>query len=144
MSKLRISHFKSYKNIDEAPGQIVQIVRLRIKSGSATSGPPIGPVLGQYAIPISKFCTEFNERTSELFKSGVEVFVTLYYMLDGSYNFSLGLPISSICLRRAVRISKTSGKPKCRKLANMRVRRWHKVGAISQYVLYEVLLYRHA
>jgi large subunit ribosomal protein L11 len=116
MAKLRMSHFKLYSSVEETPGQINQIVRLRIKSGSATSGPPIGPVLGQYAIPISKFCTEFNDRTSEFFKSGVELFVTLYYLEDGSYNFDVGIPISSICIRRAVRIARTTGKPTGRQI----------------------------
>ena len=46
MVKLRISHFTPYKYDEQTPGQIQQIVRLRIKSGAATSGTPIGPVLG--------------------------------------------------------------------------------------------------
>jgi len=142
MAKLRISHFKPYSNVEEIPGQIQQIVRLRIKSGSATSGPPIGPVLGQYAIPISKFCTEFNDRTMEFFKDGVAVFVTLYYLTDGSYNFDVGIPISSICLRRAVCITRTTGHPVGRQIRSWRCRSWRVTGVMSQYMLYEVLLYR--
>jgi len=111
MSKIRIGQFKVVRGCYDMAGQIYQIVRLRIKSGSATSGPPIGPVLGQYAIPISKFCTEFNDRTVEFFKSGTVVFVTLYYYVDGSYSFDLRAPILSICLRTAARIDKGIGKP---------------------------------
>jgi large subunit ribosomal protein L11 len=123
MVKLRMSHFTPYRTDEETPGQIQQIVRLRIKSGSATSGPPIGPVLGQYAIPISKFCTEFNERTLEFFKSGVEVFVTLHYLVDGSYCFTILLPITSICFSRAVRITQSTGVPSGRYDARRRCRR---------------------
>lgn len=144
MAKLRLVHFKLCRNAEEAPGQlqVQQIVRLRIKSGAATSGPPIGPVLGQYAIPISKFCTEFNDRTLEFFKSGVDIFVTLYYMVDGSYNFDLGLPISSICFRRGVRIRISTGNPPGKHKFDMRRgRNWRMFGAMSQYMLYEILAY---
>ncbi len=120
MVKLRMSHVTPYRTEEDTPGQIHQIVRLRIKSGSATSGPPIGPVLGQYAIPISKFCTEFNERTIEFFKEGVAVFVTLYYLVDGSYYFTIALPISSICFCRAARIRRSSGVPLGRHYAQRR------------------------
>ena len=142
MTKLRISHFKVYSSVEEMPGQIQQIVRLRIKSGAATSGPPIGPVLGQYAIPISKFCTEFNDRTIELFKRDVDVFVTIFYLVDGSYNFDIGIPISSICLRIAARIKRTTGKPIGRQVRTNRCRRWAAYGVISQYMLFELIMYR--
>jgi large subunit ribosomal protein L11 len=111
-----IQHLQDYREKYRQPivlskaSVIKQILRLRIKSVSATSGPPIGPVLGQYAIPISKFCTEFNER-SAIFHDAVEVFVTLYNYEDGSYTFDVAIPISSICFRRAATIRKGSSKP---------------------------------
>ena len=146
MVKLRMSHFTPYRTDEETPGQIQQIIRLRIKSGSATSGPPIGPVLGQYAIPISKFCTEFNERTLDYFKSGVYVFVTLYYIVDGSYNFTIALPITSLCFSRAVGIKQSTGVPAGRHEVYRRCRRnnWRNIGAITQYMLFEVVKYRTA
>lgn len=142
MVKLRMSYFKPYRTEEETPGQIQQIVRLRIKSGSATSGPPIGPVLGQYAIPISKFCTEFNERTLDFFKSGVSVFVTLYYLVDGSYTFTIALPINSICLCRAARILKSTGSAAGRHDWPLRIMNWRRFGVLSQYMLYEIVRYR--
>jgi ribosomal protein L11 len=141
-----MSHLKPYRTEEETPGQIQQIVRLRIKSGSATSGPPIGPVLGQYAIPISKFCTEFNERTIDFFKSDVAVFVTLHYLVDGSYYFTISLPITSICFSRAVHITQSTGVPSGRHNTRRRCKRnnWRRIGAITQYMLFEVVQYRTA
>jgi hypothetical protein len=73
-SKLRPDFREQYVALDIENDTVIHIIRLRIKSMSATSGPPIGPVLGQYAIPISKFCSEFNERT-KVYNENVEVFV---------------------------------------------------------------------
>lgn len=137
MAKLRLDYFDNYRSEQEMPGQIQQIVRLRIKSGAATSGPPIGPVLGQYAIPISKFCTEFNDRTLDFFTAGVEVFVTLFYLVDGSYIFELASPISSICFRRAVGIKKGSSHAGSRRRPHVRA------GIITPYMLFEAIIYKN-
>jgi ribosomal protein L11 len=143
VAKLRLHAHAHYRSEEEAPGQIQQIVRLRIKSGSATSGPPIGPVLGQYAIPISKFCTEFNERTQAMFVKDVSVFVTLYYLLDGTYYFDLAIPISSICFSRAARLKKGSGTAHGGK-AHLKVHRISNRlrGVITPYMLFEAIMYR--
>jgi ribosomal protein L11 len=132
-----------YRQEEETPGQIQQIVRLRIKSGSATSGPPIGPVLGQYAIPISKFCTEFNERTQAIFVKNVEVFVTLFYLCDGTYSFDLAIPISSVCFRRAARIQKGSGSAYGRNAVNsVHLLSTRLRGVLTPYMLFEAIMYR--
>lgn len=80
---------------------IEHIIRMRIKSKSATSGPPIGPVLGQYAIPISQFCTEFNERSGAYYNNDVDIFVTLYQYMDGTFSFDMFAPVTITCFRRA-------------------------------------------
>jgi large subunit ribosomal protein L11 len=103
---------------------------MRIKSMSATSGPPIGPVLGQYAIPISKFCAEFNERTT-IYNDGVEVFVTPYHYADGSYSFELYSPVSSTCFKRAATIDRCIGRKK--RLGS---------GIITPYMFYEAVMYK--
>jgi large subunit ribosomal protein L11 len=97
---------------------------------SATSGPPIGPVLGQYAIPISKFCSEFNERT-KLFNDGVEIFVTIFHYADGHYTFELATPISSMCFKRAAGIMRGYGK-------NLKMGS----GVITPYMIFESVIYK--
>lgn len=97
---------------------------------SATSGPPIGPVLGQYAIPISKFCTDFNDR-STIYEDGVDVYVTLYHYADGSYDYEMFTAVMSSCLKRAAGINTGYGR---------RPRRIR--GVITPYLIFEAVAYR--
>ena len=130
MAKLRPDYRDRYVELEIENDTILHIIRLRIKSMSATSGPPIGPVLGQYAIPISKFCSDFNER-STLFNEGVYVFVTLFHYADGSYSFDLHTAVTSLCIKRAVGLLKGYGKQP------IRLR-----GIITPYLLFEAVSYR--
>lgn len=109
---------------------VVHILRMRIKSMSATSGPPIGPVLGQYAIPISKFCTEFNDRSS-IYNEGVDVFVTLYHYYDGTYSFDLYAPVSATCFKRAAGIHRSFGDKQTL---------WN--GILTPYMFLEAVMYK--
>ena len=109
---------------------VVHVLRMRIKSMSATSGPPIGPVLGQYAIPISRFCTEFNER-SAVYNEGVELFVTLYHFADGTYSFDIYAPVSSTCFKRAACIERSMGTKQ--RIGN---------GVLTPYMFFEAVMYK--
>lgn len=130
MAKLRPDYRDRYVELEIENDTILHIIRLRIRSMSATSGPPIGPVLGQYAIPIAKFCTDFNER-SALFSEGVYVFVTLFHYADNSYTFTMSTAVTSICLMKAAGISSGYGTQP------VRLR-----GIITPYLLFEAVSYR--
>ena len=86
------------------------IVYLQIKAQNATSGPPIGPALGQCGIPSAPFCKDFNDRSS-IYYSNVNVFVTLFLYRTGEYTFDLKLPSLSFLLMRAVKMKKGLSKP---------------------------------
>ena len=130
LSKLRPDFREQYVALEVENETIIHIIRLRIKSMSATSGPPIGPVLGQYAIPISKFCSEFNERT-KVYNSDVDVFVTLYHFADGTYMFDLSTPVCSMCFKRAAGINRGFGK-------QMKIGG----GFVTPYMFFEAVLYK--
>lgn len=130
MAKLRPDYRDRYFDLEIENDTILHIIRLRIRSMSATSGPPIGPVLGQYAIPISKFCSDFNER-STLFNDGVDVFVTLFHYADGTYSFDMFTAVTSICLKRAAGLSRGYGSQP------LRLR-----GIITPYLLFEAVSYK--
>ena len=130
LAKLRPDFRDLYVNLDIENDTLVHVIRLRIKSMSATSGPPIGPVLGQYAIPISKFCSEFNERTTYL-NEGVDVFVTLFHYANGSYSFDISTPVSSMCFKRAAGITRGFGKKL--KMGS---------GFITPYMIFESVIYK--
>lgn len=130
MAKLRPDYRDRYVDLEIENDTILHIIRLRIKSMSATSGPPIGPVLGQYGISISKFCSDFNER-STLYNEGVDVFVTLFHYADGSYSFDFYTVVTSLCLKRAAGISRGYGRQPTR----LR-------GIITPYLIFEAVSYR--
>lgn len=130
MAKLKPDYRDRYVELEIENDTILHIIRLRIKSMSATSGPPIGPVLGQFAIPISKFCSDFNER-STLYNDGVDVFVTLFHYADGSYSFDMYTAVTSVCLKRAAGISSGYGSQP------VRLR-----GLITPYLLFEAVSYK--
>jgi large subunit ribosomal protein L11 len=136
MVKLRFAYTDRYIDSQPAKDRIRNIIRLRINSMSATSGPPIGPVLGQYGIPLSKFCSESNER-SKVFSENVAVFVTLHYYMDGHFTFELSAPISSICYKRAAGIQAGYGRPG-------RAFPPRRRGILTTYMLYEAIEFRNA
>lgn len=120
------------------------VVYLQIKANNATSGPPIGPALGQCGIPAAPFCKEFNDRTL-IFKSNVILFVTLYLHITGEYNFDIKLPSTSFFLMRAVKMRKGLKKPgflysDIQEVKNRRV--FLRFKYITPYLIYELFLYR--
>jgi large subunit ribosomal protein L11 len=129
-AKLRTDYRENYLHEEVQNDTILHILRMRIKSISATSGPPIGPVLGQYGIPISKFCSEFNERT-QIYNGYVHVFVTLYHYADGNFSFDIFAPTSSIFLRRAAQLNRCCG-------TQLRMRG----GLLTPYLFYEAVVYK--
>jgi len=82
-------------------------IKLQIKAGEATPGPPIGSVLGPHGINLPQFCKEYNEQTKDQAGSVVPVEVTIYQ--DRSYSFKLGVPPVSDLIKRAAGIEKGSG-----------------------------------
>ena len=89
---------------------IESCIYLKIKAESASSGPPIGPTLGQYGIPAAQFCKDFNERTV-IFKKHVELKVVIYLYRSGIYTFELDFPTATFFFKRLLRISLCTGKP---------------------------------
>jgi large subunit ribosomal protein L11 len=120
------------------------IIYLQIKAQSASSGPPIGPALGQCGIPAAPFCKEFNERTSIL-KSNSVVFVDLYIYRTGEYSFDIKLPSNSYFLMVAVRCRKGLRKPGFI-FSDIQVFKkpfiLKRFKYLTPYMLYEIFLYK--
>jgi len=54
------------KGIVEDKKKIIQIIKLYAPAGSATAGPPIGPILGQHQLNTALFCKDFNALTAKM------------------------------------------------------------------------------
>lgn len=96
---------------------VVANIKLQIKAGAATPGPPIGSVLGPHGINLPQFCKEYNEQTREQSGSVVPVEITIYQ--DRSYTFKLGVPPVSDLIKAAAKIPKGSGDPSRNKVATL-------------------------
>ena len=80
------------------------VIRSTIKAGGATTGPPLGPVLGQRGLPLTKFVDEFNGMTKEI-KPGIPLPTRIH--IDGK-KFSIEIlePQQSYLIRQAAGIRK--------------------------------------
>jgi large subunit ribosomal protein L11 len=87
--------------------KVVAVIKLQIKAGQATSGPPVGPTLAPYGMPIMEFVKQYNAQTQAQAGSIVPAEVTIYN--DRSFTFILKTPPTSELLKKAAGIEKGSG-----------------------------------
>lgn len=87
--------------------KVTAVIKLQIKAGQATSGPPIGPTLAPHGVPIMEFVKQYNAATQNQVGSVVPAEVTVYG--DRTFTFVLKTPPTSEMLKKAVGIDKGSG-----------------------------------
>jgi large subunit ribosomal protein L11 len=92
-------------------------IKLQIKAGGATPGPPIGSTLGPHGINLPQFCKEYNEKTKDQAGSVVPVEITIYQ--DRSYTFKLGVPPVSDLIKATAGITKGAADPRRTKVASL-------------------------
>ena len=118
------------------------IIRIKLNAQSATSGQPVGPLLGQFGVPLIPFCKEFNERTSN-YHADVEVFVIMKLFVDNSYTFSIKPPSLSFLLIRASNIWKDSVKQLLDNKSNLLELASEPISVLTTFQLYEIVLYKN-
>jgi len=69
--------------------KVTGYIKVMIPAGKATPTPPLGPVLSQHGVSITKFCKSFNAKTSHL-DTNLSVLITVF--ADRSFTFEFKEP----------------------------------------------------
>jgi large subunit ribosomal protein L11 len=89
-------------------------LKLKIRAGQASAGPPVGSTLGQYGVNMMDFVGPFNDQTKDKMGQSVTVHITIYE--DRSMDWRVvGTPTDELILS-ALKESKGSGEPNKAKL----------------------------
>lgn len=98
--------------------KIVGFIKLQVPAGKANPSPPIGPALGQRGLNIMEFCKAFNAQTQGV-EPGLPLPVVITAFADKSFTFVIKSPPATALIKKAVKITKGSGKPHTDKVATI-------------------------
>jgi large subunit ribosomal protein L11 len=94
--------------------QVRANLKMKIKAGQASAGPPVGSTLGQYGVNMMDFINPFNDTTKDMQGQTVTVHITIYE--DKTMAFRVvGAPTDDL-IRAKLGIQKGSGRPNSEKL----------------------------
>ena len=90
-------------------------LKMKIRAGQASAGPPVGSSLGQYGVNMMDFINPFNEQTKDRMGQNVTVHITVYDDRSMAWRV-VGTPTDELILS-TLKIDKGSGKPNSEKLS---------------------------
>src|SRR5580698_10479787 len=90
-------------------------LKMKIKGGQASAGPPVGSSLGQYGVNMMDFVTPFNDQTKDRMGQVVTVHISIYDDRSMSWRV-VGTPTDELILA-ALKVDKGSGEPNKTKVA---------------------------
>lgn len=97
-----------------AEKKVVANLKLKLKAGQASAGPPVGSTLGQYGVNMMDFVGPFNDQTKELNGQDVTAHIAIYE--DRTMKFRVvGVPTDNLILSK-LGIAKGSGRPNSEKV----------------------------
>lgn len=84
-------------------------LKMKVRGGQASAGPPVGSSLGQYGVNMMDFVNPFNEQTKDKMGQMVTVHITIYDDRTMAWRV-VGTPTDELILA-ALKIDKGSGEP---------------------------------
>jgi large subunit ribosomal protein L11 len=89
-------------------------LKMKLRGGQASAGPPVGSTLGQYGVNMMDFVNPFNDQTKDRMGQNLTVHITIYE--DRTMDWRVvGTPTDELILS-ALKESKGSGEPNKTKL----------------------------
>ena len=107
--------------------EIIGLIKLQVKGGTANPSPPVGPALGAKGVNIMEFCKQFNARTQDRQGKLLPTVITVYE--DKSFDFIIKTPPAAVQLLEAAKIKKGSAESNRTKVAKVS---WEQVKNIAE------------
>jgi len=119
------------------------VLCFKIRANSATTGPPLGGLLGQYSISPALFCDQFNSRTSHI-NNNILLQVVIFLTISGEYKFNIKGPTTSFFLKKNLMLETGGSKPGFVSLKPKKIKSDSPkpIRFISRFMIYEILLYK--
>lgn len=89
-------------------------LKLKVRGGQASAGPPVGSTLGQYGVNMMDFVNPFNEETKDRMGQNLTVHITIYDDRTMAWRI-VGTPTDELIMA-ALKVDKGSGEPNKAKL----------------------------
>ena len=107
--------------------EILGLIKLQVRGGTANPSPPVGPALGAKGVNIMEFCKQFNARTQDRQGKLLPTVITVY--VDKSFDFVIKTPPAAVQLLEASKLKKGSSESNRVKVANVT---WDQVKVIAE------------
>ncbi len=107
--------------------EILGLIKLQVRGGTANPSPPVGPALGAKGVNIMEFCKQFNARTQDRQGKLLPTVITVY--VDKSFDFVIKTPPAAVQLLEASKVKKGSSESNRVKVAKVT---WDQVRAIAE------------
>tara|TARA_B100000963_G_C22536688_1_gene630138 strand:- start:413 stop:856 length:444 start_codon:yes stop_codon:yes gene_type:complete len=107
--------------------EILGLIKLQVRGGTANPSPPVGPALGAKGVNIMEFCKQFNARTQDRQGKLLPTVITVY--VDKSFDFVIKTPPAAVQLLEASKIKKGSSESNRVKVAKVT---WDQVKVIAE------------
>lgn len=92
-----------------ATKEIKANLKMKIRGGQASAGPPVGSTLGQYGVNMMDFVNPFNDQTKDRMGQVLTVHITIYD--DRTMDWRIvGTPTDELIMS-ALKVEKGSGEP---------------------------------
>lgn len=90
-------------------------LKMKIRGGQASAGPPVGSTLGQYGVNMMDFVNPFNDQTKDRMGQNLTVHITIFDDRTMEWRV-VGTPTDELILS-TLKVDKGSGKPNSEKLS---------------------------
>lgn len=107
--------------------EILGLIKLQVRGGTANPSPPVGPALGAKGVNIMEFCKQFNARTQDRQGKLLPTVITVY--VDKSFDFVIKTPPAAVQLLEASKLKKGSSESNRVKVAKVT---WDQVKVIAE------------